>query len=198
MTDLQEHLLAQNEVPEDDESRERWSVGGDREATWALRKMAACDAEMDRLTADAAHEIEAIKAWLEAALTGPARDRSFFESKLIEYRRRLEADNPKLPLTYKVPGGVIARRKGSRSVVITDEQTFVEWALDNDPELVKLAPLKGGLVAKDALYKLPDVPENEDDGWVSVVVSGSGEKVPGVQVVRDPAQYGAKPEAVES
>jgi Bacteriophage Mu Gam like protein len=166
---------------DDDAQREAWRIHSDREAAWALRKLAAALAETQRIAQAAADEIDALKAWRDAAVAGPQRDAAFFEAALVRYRVELEGRNPELPKTYKLPGGVIARRKQPDQYQVTDEPTFVAWALDTGHEhLLHIEPRTTGLKAFTA----------NDEG---TLVTAEGEVVPGAErVVRDDA-YSAKP-----
>lgn len=181
MTDLHDALADEFPTP-DPEHRDGYRIGGDREATWALRKLAAAHAERDRIMAVAGEEIARITAWRNAAVRGPEADIDFFEAVLIDYRRRLEAENPNLPQTYKLPGGVITRRRSPVRAEVLDPEAFTAWALVHDPAAVKVTPLVSALGS----YQRTD----EGD-----VVSPDGEVVPGVHVVGGDDRYAAKPEA---
>lgn len=168
---------------DDDEARQAWRIHSDREAAWAMRKLAAAVAETERVTQAAADEIDALKAWRDAALAGPTHDAEFFEAALVAYRLELEERNPELPKTYKVPGGVIARRKRPDTYRVTDDQAFIAWALDTGLEhLLHIEPRTSGLKAFTA----------NDEG---TLVTADGEVVPGVEHVVGTDAYHAKPGA---
>jgi hypothetical protein len=188
MAALEEHMLAAYDEPDidDEQTREDYRVGGDREATWCFRKIAQAERECARIVELAAAERDRIDDW-EAAAVGPHHKTiEFFTSKLIQYRRALEADDPKLPGTYKVPGGAITRRKGRDRVEITDETAFVVWALDTDPEAIKVTPLKSRLTAKEAPY----VVRGGDE--LRFVDPSTGEYVAGAVLVRGEPSYDVK------
>jgi hypothetical protein len=163
---------------DDDAERERWRIHSDREAAWAIRKLATAVAEHERIKQNAADEIDAIRAWQDAALAGPARDAAFFEGALVRYRLELEEANPALPKTYKIPGGVITRRKQPDVYRITAEAAFIAWALAEHPELVHIEARVAGL--RD--FRRGDQLVDED-----------GQHIPGVELVVRDDTYSAKP-----
>lgn len=184
-TSLAEALAADRPELHDPAVRQAWEIDGDNTATWALRKLAQQRDELDRIDAAADAEIARIKAWQEDAKRPVERAAAFFEGKLISYRRRLEAANPKLPKTYKLPAGDIAVRAGRPSVKVTDETAFVAWAIDNAPDALSYRPKVSALKDMD----------RADDGHL--VEPETGELVPGVvEVTADPT-YSVKPATPE-
>ena len=180
MTELHEHLTA---APADvdlegDDARERWHIDSDDLATWAGRKLGQAEGEMARIKAIAATEIERIEAWRDAQLRIAEHDVDFFTSKLIEYRRSLEATNPKLPKTYKLPTVSLKRRAGRESTRVTNQTAFIEWATTYFPDAVKVT--RSPLVS--ALGDLP----RDDNGQL---VADGGEIVPGVESSTAPDTY---------
>lgn len=180
--DLIEHLLTLGPDLSDDESRDRWRIDNDELAAWALRKLAAAQEERDRIKRAAEAEKTRIDVWAADADRQVARDVDFFTARLVEYRRMLEAENPGLPKTYKLPAGSICRRLGSESVVVEDPESFTGWALDSAREALRFSPDK-------ALLKTW---VRKDDGSV---VSPDGEVVPGVSVQRGEDRYEVRPAA---
>ena len=174
MTDLHEHLTAAPADLDlaDDDARERWRIDGDETATWAGRKLGQAEGEMARIKAIADTEIQRIEAWRDDALRIAERDVDFFTARLVEYRRDLEAANPKLAKSYKLPTVVLKRRAGRESTRITDPAAFIAWAEANHPDAVK--------VRRDPLVSaLADLPR-DDNGQL---VADGGEIVPGVESV---------------
>lgn len=177
--DLTSHLLATGPDLSSDDERERWVCDDDDKAGWALRKLAAAEAERERIKRLAQAEIARIEAWATDADRQVARDVDFFTSQLIGYRRRLEASDPKLPKTYKLPAGSIARRAGRTSVKVVDERAFVEWAYEAKPDALTMRP------KVSALADYPDT-----SGYI--VDPDTGEQVPGVERVRGDDHYEVK------
>lgn len=179
MTDLADHLLTLGPDLSDDDERERWEIDGDNLATWALRKIARAEAEIARIRAEHQAQVAEMDAWAEAAERGPERDIAFFTAKLIDYRRRLEAADPKLAKTYKVAGGTIARRAGRTSTVVVDEAAFLAWARENALEAVTVKPRVSAMGAWP-------------DSGGEVFDPATGDAVPGVQRRTSPDSYAVK------
>lgn len=191
VTDLDAFLLDEFPTPEGP-ARDGYRIGGDREAAWAFRKLTAAKEEIARLEAQAKLHRDQIASWLDGALAGPKADAAFFESVLIDYRRRLDRDAPEgkpVRKTYPVPGGTLAKRKGPLVVEVTDEDAFVAWALVHDPAAVKITPQVSRV--KDA-YTVPEPPKNEDE-WDGPVLLEGGETIPGVRARRKPPTFSASP-----
>lgn len=182
--DLADVLLALPDGPP--LNRETWQIDSDGAASWALRKMGAALAEVARCKQLADDEITRVKAWLDTATIGPQHDADFFESRLIDYRFRLEDANPDLPKTYRVPGGRIARRKLPDRVEVVDEQALIGWALTSGADVIRIT------ASVSALKKVaaPTDPDAEKCG----LVTGDGEQVPGVVHVLGDDRYSATPE----
>jgi hypothetical protein len=183
--DLTEARLRDYEEPRSEEERAAWRIESDDQASWALRKLRAYSTEVDRLATLAARERARIRDWQDDRTRSLLGHISFFEQKLIDYRMRLERDNPKLAQTYHVPGGAITRRRSSLRIEVKDRDAFVGWAEENDPGVVKMSPLVQPLKDRKDRYHL-----DEETGVV--VDLFTGQKVPGVEVLRDPDQYGTK------
>jgi hypothetical protein len=184
MTDLTEALLADGPDLEQTEQRERWSIDSDELAGWALRKLAAADREQSRIKQQAEDRRRAIATWEDDALRAQQHDIDFFRSKLIDYRRTLEAADPSLPKTYKLPEGSLVRRAGRQSTRVVNHDEFVTWALDNDAETLEYKP-KVSTMAK--------WPRVEKDGVTYVVEPASGAIVPGLEVATGDDVYDVRP-----
>ncbi len=169
---------------EEIEQDEQWRIDGDRTATWALRKIREAEAELDRIDQLARDEHQRIADWATEAMHGPCRTIAFFTGHLVRYRRDLEADNPKLPATYKLPDGNLTRRASPVRVIVDDEQAFLEWAGHHAPQLVKRTALPGEL--RQWRHTVGAEPGESD------ISDDTGERVPGVHVRRDEPRYDAK------
>jgi hypothetical protein len=105
---------------EDDDDRAGYRIGGDREASWALRKLWRAEREIARLKRNHQDTVEILDEQLQQALGGPERDARFFEGVLGDYHRRLvaagEADK-----TYRLPAGELHARKAPDSLEVPDE-----------------------------------------------------------------------------
>lgn len=167
-----------------DDDAPLWEIESDDAACWALRKVGRAHRELMRLQQVAEYEVDGIQQWLDEASSPLARTVGFFEGKLIAYRRRLEDENPDLPLTYKLPGGDITRRAGRARTVVVDEEAFTSWALEEAPDAVAVKPLTSKLLGKESPFDVTDTG--------AVVDRRTGELVPGVQVSPGSPTYGVK------
>lgn len=191
MTDLFDLQLGAHTLPDDPDAREGWQISDDDTAAWALRKVAAAEAEIVRVRALADAEIARVQAFVEEACTAPNHDIDWFKAKLIDYRRRLERDRPGLAQTYRLPSGVLKRAKNPDKVVVADPVAFIEWAQENAPDCLSTVPVVSAIKASPLLQHAP-VDADARDVEVSMV-AGDGEVVPGVvwQVGAD--RYDVKP-----
>lgn len=183
-----------------------WRIENDHVATWALRKLAAAEAEQARVKELAMAEIQRIEEWEAKELRRPTRDADFFRGHLAAYWRR-EMAAVLEPLIEKgmtpeeaweqvrkksrsLPTGKLVARRTPAGVEVVDEEQFVRWAQENGYEgLLRAKP------ALDAIKKLPVVdgevvihgptlPDTEPDAWT----------VPGVKVKPTEFRYEAKPD----
>lgn len=184
MNDLNDYLLG--EFPDDDETRAKWSITGDSEATWALRKLRAAEAELERVAQQAADAIWQATDWKEQASKPLQRDADYFRGQLIAYRQRREEENPNLPKTYKLVGGSISKRQLPAKLDVTDEAAFLAWLEENAPDWVKVekSPMVGEI--KKAL-----APQDRPEIGTHPLVTAAGELIPGAALVFD-ERYDAK------
>lgn len=167
----------------DPDDQAPWEITDDDAANWALRKVSRAQHEIKRLRDAANHEIEHIRDWLDQATGTQATTIRFFESKLIDYRRRLEDENADLAKTYKLPGGELCRRSGRTRTTVTDEIAYISWAVDNFPDAVAYRPLTTPLTRDDRFT----VTETG-----ALLDTTTGEIVPGVVVSRGDETYSVR------
>lgn len=178
---------------------DNYRIVDDDGAQWALRVMAHAQSEIQRLEAAAEREVERILIWKATASRRPQETVEKMEALLVDYRRRLELEQPDLPKTYKLPNGTIVRRAGSAKVDVYDPDRFVAWALVNDIGAVRVAPAVSGLRGKGSKYRTArpeaDVKKTaaiSPTGATEAFITPDGEIVPGVQLYVPPDTYGAK------
>jgi Bacteriophage Mu Gam like protein len=133
--------------PEGDEhqDRERWEITDASAADWALRKLAQARRQIIENQDLYAAEVGRLDSWLEEACRSPERDVEYFESVLRNWHEeQLQADpedaeawKREKKKTIKLPAGELSVAKNPPSVEI-DEEKFVPWALENQPEWVKV------------------------------------------------------------
>jgi phage host-nuclease inhibitor protein Gam len=154
--------------PEGDEhqDREKYRIGGPKEADWALRKLAQARRQIIDNQDLYAAEVARLDAWLEDACQGPERDVAYFEGLLRDWHDEQLGDDPKRK-TISLPGGKLEARQNPDSVVIEDQDRAIQWALENHPSWVRVK------------YELEKNAIKKAGG----VVPETGEIAPGVSVV---------------
>lgn len=184
-----------------------WRIENDHVATWALRKLAAAEAEQKRIKDLAMAEIQRIEEWEAKELRRPTRDADFFRGHLSAYWRREMAALLE-PLIEKgmtpegawetvkkksrsLPTGKLTARRTPAGVEVVDEEQFVRWAEENGySELLRSKP------ALDVLKKLP-VEDDHLTVRANLVASEDEDgriPVPGVKVKPTEFRYDAKPD----
>lgn len=164
------------------QSQAGWEPGGDREAEWAIDMVLRGETERDRIRANAQAAIERIQAKALRDEARSVRTVEFFTSKLIGYRRRMEAENPKLDKTFHLANGDLCVRAGRKSVQVDDESAYIDWAIESAPQAVTYKPKVSGL---------KDLPRQDGQ----IIDPSSGEPVPGVREVVGSPTYSVKPSA---
>jgi phage host-nuclease inhibitor protein Gam len=105
----------------------RWEIDGVGSAEWAMRKLAAAEAEGDEVAGQADEWIREIERWREARLRPLVARSTFFTEHLTRYLRRLRDEDPSkksLPL----PSGTVKSRTVPPAVEVTDEEAVEAWA----------------------------------------------------------------------
>lgn len=170
MSDLQEYL-AEGYEAEGAQQRERFKIKDDSGAEWALLKLSKARREYAAKVEMAEAERARIDAWLKTEAESTEHDIAFFEGVLREYHESVLAEDPKAT-QISLPAGKLKSRAGSRSVVVSDLETFKTWALDNAAALLRVSVEPD----KRALKELPV----NDEG---TAITEDGEPVPGVTVI---------------
>ena len=155
-------------MEEDTQEKERFRIENLEAANWALRKLAAINAEEKKINDLKDKEIRRIENWAKDELDKLSNSRQFFEGLLTEYFIRQRELDPKFKIS--TPYGKVTARKQQPKWNYDDEK-LVNWLLENDKELVrvKYEPDKNGIKKK---YKI--VGEN--------VVTEDGEIVEGITI----------------
>lgn len=154
-------------------------VTDDSAAQWALRTLASYHSERDRIRRNAQAEVERIQTKALADEKPIAAKIDWLTNELTGYHRRLLAADPKLK-TYKLPGGNLTHRVGSKRTTVVDEPAFVEWALENAPAALAYKPQVSVLNVAHGFVRT-------DDG---TIVSTDGVVVPGVREERGEDRWG--------
>lgn len=168
--ELAEYLVAgQDLVPAE---IDRYRIGGDKEALWALRKLKAAQAKIADNIEAANEERRLIDSWLEEVNGSLERDANFFEGLLRDYALRCRDDENDGRKSIKLPGGTIRTRAGSTSVSIGDADAFLSWAEVNNPDLIRVKK-------EPNLSEIKETVTVTDEGSI---ITADGEVVPGLVV----------------
>ena len=176
MSDLSDVLETNFVEPpiEDEQARAAFVVDDDSKATWAARKLARYEAEIERCEQQAKDEKQRIDEWLDDATSGARNRAKWFADLLAGYAVLLHDADPQCAKTHKFIGGEVGRRKQPDKVEVVDEKTFVEWALVEHDDLLKITPsltaIKGTIGRGFAVGD-------------TKLVDDSGEIIPGVEFV---------------
>ena len=150
------------------QGEEEVSLGGDQDATWALRKLGAVRKQIAANNAIAEAEANRIAAWLAAVNEPLKKQVTFVENILNGYAVHERAKDRK---TIVLPYGKIATREIADKWEVADPDAFVAWAKDGHEELIKVTTKPESLtVIKSALNVAED----------GTVLADGGEPVPGV------------------
>jgi hypothetical protein len=115
------------DVEEEKSEGERFRVLDDGAASWAFRRLAEAEAEIESRRALARSEIETVERWLADAVKGPERSRAYFEALLVGYMARRFGDDPKTK-TISLPSGTLTARAGTPKIEVDDVEAFFEFA----------------------------------------------------------------------
>lgn len=149
---------------------EEVSLGGDQDATWALRKLQALRKQLAANNAIAEAEANRIAAWL-AAVNEPLRTQvAFVENILNGYALYERRSNDRK--TIVLPYGKLATRPVQDKWEVADADAFTKWALESHhTELIKTT------IKPESLTVIKSALNVTEDG---TVLSPEGEPVPGV------------------
>lgn len=181
--DLAEHLEgdepdydAQPEAPQDADEIDR-----------RLRRLTRVRDDMDDANAAAAAQMDQVQEWLDARIQILANKEQWLVDGLEMWHRAVLADDPSLK-TISLPCGTLHARK-QQPLWEFDEPTFLAWAAEHAPELVRVPepkPAPDKAAAKKALITQI---EGASPGDPRPAVTLEGEVVPGVTVTVRPPSF---------
>ena len=118
------------------ESDDRWRVRTDDDAEWALRRIAAANADLEALHEKAKRWTEQITGWFEQAAREPARTAEFFTAQVERYAmaERREHDRK----SVRLPSGKFSTRQSAEALEILDDDKVLAWAHIHAPDVVRL------------------------------------------------------------
>lgn len=174
-------------------ARERWRIGGDDDAEWAMAKLITALAAVARVEAQRAAYVAKVDRWHLREIAEPRRTVSYFTAQLELWalRRRQTAEdlNPKrFAKTFRVPSGHVSTRGGGAPhPVITDEATLLAWCMEHLPGVVKETTTRKVLLGdlKDHIDIIDPDPDGEARPLIVVTreVTGDGEVVRGTEPI---------------
>jgi Bacteriophage Mu Gam like protein len=150
------------------------SLGGDQDATWALRKLATLRKQLAANNAIAEEEANRIAAWLEAVNEPLRKQVTFVEGILNGYALHERTKNDRK--TIVLPYGKLATRPVADKWEVADPDEFTKWALESHhTELIKTT------IKPEALTVIKTALKVTEDG---TVMSPEGEPVPGISFTK--------------
>lgn len=150
------------------------SLGGDQDATWALRKLAAIVKQKKANDSIAEAEAGRIARWLDE-VNAPLRKQAAYLTTILEGYARHERETTGRK-TIILPYGKIASRPAADKWDV-DEDSFIAWAEGSGiADLVKVTKKPALTVIKGAFNVAED----------GTVLTPEGEPVPGVTVTPAP------------
>lgn len=152
------------------QGEEEVHLGGDQDATWALRKLATLRKQAAANNAIAEGEANRIAAWLAAVNEPIKKQITFVEGILNGYAlyERTSHDRKTIVLPY----GKLATRPVADKWEVADADAFIKWAEESGhKDLLKVTTKPESLTAiKSALATAED----------GTVITPEGEAVPGI------------------
>lgn len=156
------------------------------EANTRLRRLARIRAEIGAVEDQARTQIDQIQAWLDARKATLANRERWLTEGLEMWHRAVLSDDPDRK-TISLPCGTLSARR-QQPVWEFDEPTFLAWAIEHAPDLVRVPEPKPQVeraAAKKALH-LPPLTEGES---CRPIDEDTGEMVPGVTVTVRPPSF---------
>lgn len=173
--DIEQEITNHQVMMSGGEVADRFIVDNEDKANWCLRKLARIEAARNAAREQARIEQERIAAWLEAELRRHERSAAWLETNLEQYHRNQLTADPKRK-TIELPAGTLKARKAPDSVeILVDEETFLDWALDERPDFVRVSRVIDRKALREAAIKdgesIPNVYVQQGQVRYSVEVS---------------------------
>lgn len=171
-------------LAEEQEDSAGFTIDTPELANWAFKKIKAMQQEIQDKKDFAQREKEKIDAWLEKETTPDQDSINFFENHLIQYYKRLQAEDPKAKLT--TPNGKVQSRKRQPKWEFKDEP-LIEYLKQTDPDKLE-TQYKYNKAEMKKQFKILD-PEKS-----SKVVDENGELIDFITVTPQEPSYTVKVE----
>jgi hypothetical protein len=168
--------------PDDEtEGNEEWRITNDLAADWAIAKIKAARADLERKERLAAEKIAEVQRWIEGERQKTNHAEDFFTAKLREYFDSLDPavlKKAKTQLKYELMSGSIKVKK-QQSVFKRDNEALLRWLRDNQPAYIKTKEEPDWARIKEQLVIAGD----------KAVYRDTGEVVPGIEVEQQPDKF---------
>lgn len=161
-----------------DETEQRtgpFRIDSDALASWALRRLRGLRSQIDEIEQIAGAEIERVEAWRARSSRPLERNAAFFEAILSDYALRCRAESGRK--TISLPAGKISTRQPAARWIV-DSDTFIPWARQSAPDLLRIKEEPNLAEMKAAAGVLALIVSEE----TGTVVTPDGEILPGVEV----------------
>ena len=171
-------LLAEHDEDSYAARAARWEITDQGAATWAMRKLAAAQAEAARILEQYDREKKRLDAWLVRATRPHANTSEFMQDRLERWALAQREANPK-QATFHTPAGSVETRVPSSpwKVEVADKEALLQWALANQrddlirPTLATVTEIRKRVALSGPDGETPEVWDVE-----------TGEAVPGLTV----------------
>lgn len=161
-------------------SDEPFKVDSIEKAAWAMRKYRQAAQRKERNIELATAEHDRIQTWLESANKKHEDAMAFFAGHLEAFARAERLEGRK---SVSVPDGVVKSRAKGVSFDV-DKESFVKWALEENPELLRVSYAPDMTMMKESLEVVGP----------NVVDPRTGEAVPGISVIPESVSFTIAPD----
>ena len=159
--------------------KERWRIADDSTADWAIRKIAAERAELERIEALAKAEIDRVNEKLEQARRRYENGSSYLTHCLSEYFNTVTPKKQKTQATYQLLSGKLKRTFDKQKMKPDDEKLLHYLVRSGNDDLIKTEEKPRWAEFKQYLKIVGD----------KVIDTRTGELVDGVEVVTEPGKF---------
>lgn len=156
------------------------------EADWQLRRLARLRRRMAENEALAAARVALARKWLAEENGKLERHAAFFEQSLAAFHAHLLEQDAKRK-TVSLPAGTLKARKHPDRVDLIDVETFIPWALEHRPDLVRIKPEP----MKAEIKRLLSVGPAAGDYGLALVDPTTGMEAPGVVLIEGETTFTA-------
>lgn len=160
------------------DQEEKFVVDNDKKAEWALSKIRALKADMDRYVDVCDEMIAEYEQKKKKAIDRYEQETAWFKSQLAQYFETVDKRKTKTQEVYELPGGTL-RKKYPDPQYKRDDKQLIKWLKDNGKDSY--------IDTSEAVNwrELKKVTRTKDN----MVITGDGEIVEGVEVIERPSTF---------